>query len=128
MESVQDERSIAMKPNFSLFDLPENGIRVFFPQTACCEKEKNEKKIPLLRQKRKYLHSRVNGKRLPAKTQNGGKSWSCAWWLLSFAFRVNVKLSFSFREIKHATFFSHGPQPELVFCCLFYVVKYLFTH
>ena len=43
------ERSITMKPNFSLFDLPENGLGVLFfhNQLVMKKKKKNDdKKIP----------------------------------------------------------------------------------
>ena len=38
------ERSITIKPNFSLFDLPENGLGVlFFPQSTCYEEEEERR-------------------------------------------------------------------------------------
>ena len=80
-----------MKPNFSFFGIPENGLGVlFFRKQLHMDKE-----IQRIRQTQKCLLSRGNGKRQPAKVENGGKIMVTSS-LLPFTFHVNVMPNLSF--------------------------------
>ena len=79
-----------MKPNIFLFDLPKNG------KTICYVEKKSSyiRQFSRIRQTRKCLLSRRNGKRQPANVKNAGKI-IVTWSLLPFAFHVNVIPNFS---------------------------------
>ena len=68
-----------MKPTFSSLGIPENGLGVLFSPQITSYIEENKKKISRIRQTRKCLLSRTNGKQQPTNVENGGKimvTWS----------------------------------------------------